>query len=294
MTDLFEHATFGTALLFATPMVGVYAAVRLLLPIASDAALHRVAMVSLFTAFYAAGMALVQRDSRRFFCFLFLSHSSLVLVGFELATPIGLTGALWLWVSVGLSLTGFGLTLRAVESRIGRVSLDTYHGLYEHAPLLGGFFLLTALASIGFPGTIGFVGAELLLEGVVHVSPLLGLVVVAVGALTGIAVLQAYFRVFTGKRYAASITLRSGWQERLGVVTLTALILGGGLMPQPGLVSRRAAAAQIIQARRAAAPATAEEAAHSPLADWLAKEEAAGATSADAAPHEAETSLLRK
>lgn len=36
MTDLFEHASFGTALLFVTPMVGVYAAVRLLLPIAPE------------------------------------------------------------------------------------------------------------------------------------------------------------------------------------------------------------------------------------------------------------------
>lgn len=294
MTDLFEHATFGTALLFATPMVGVYAAVRLLLPIASDDALHRVAMLSLFTAFYAAGMALVQRDSRRFFCFLFLSHSSLVLVGFELATPIGLTGALWLWVSVGLSLTGFGLTLRAVEARIGRVSLDTYHGLYEHAPLLGGFFLLTALASIGFPGTIGFVGAELLLEGVVHVSPLLGLVVVAAGALAGISVLQAYFRVFTGKRYATSISLRSGWQERLGMVTLTALILGGGLIPQPGLVSRRAAAAQIIHSRRAAATSTADDGEHARWKDWLAKDRAIPSTPTDEAPYEAEATLLRK
>jgi NADH-quinone oxidoreductase subunit M len=195
---------------------------------------------------------------------------------------------------VGLSLTGFGHPLRAVEARIGRVSMGTYHGLYEHAPLLGGFFLLTALASIGFPGTIGFVGAELLLEGVVHVSPLLGLVVVAVGALTSIAVMQAYFRVFTGKRYAASITLRSGWQERLGVVTLTALILGGGLIPQPGLVSRRAAAEQIIHSRRAAATSTAHEGDHSPLNDWLAEDESPGAKPIDDVPRKAEASHFRK
>ena len=31
MTDLFEHASFGTALLFVTPMVGAYAAMRLVL-----------------------------------------------------------------------------------------------------------------------------------------------------------------------------------------------------------------------------------------------------------------------
>ncbi|PNY35982.1 hypothetical protein C2E31_16135, partial [Rhodopirellula baltica] len=41
----------------------------------------------------------------------------LVLVGLELATPIGLTGGLCVWLSVGLALGGFGLTLRCVEAR---------------------------------------------------------------------------------------------------------------------------------------------------------------------------------
>ncbi|MBT6498235.1 MAG: oxidoreductase, partial [Planctomycetaceae bacterium] len=99
LTDLFENATLGTALLYVTPMAGAYAAVRLVLPIAPDWALRTIALLSLFTAVYAAGMALVQREARRFFCYLFLSNSSLVLVGLEVATPIGLTGALCVWLS---------------------------------------------------------------------------------------------------------------------------------------------------------------------------------------------------
>jgi NADH-quinone oxidoreductase subunit M len=127
MTDLFENVTFGTALLYVTPMAGAYAAVRLVLPVAPDWALHTIALLSLTTAVYAAGMTLVQREARRFFCYLFLSHSSLVLVGLEVATPIGLTGALCVWLSVGISLAGFGLTLRAVEGRTGRLSMAEYH-----------------------------------------------------------------------------------------------------------------------------------------------------------------------
>jgi NADH-quinone oxidoreductase subunit M len=272
LTDLFEHAAFGSALLFVTPMIGVYAAVRLVLPIAPAWALQSMALLSLVTAVYAAGMALVQREARRFFCYVFLSHASLVLVGLELATPIGLTGALCLWISVGLALTGFGLTLRSIESRIGRVSLAEYHGLYEHAPMLGTFFLLTGLASIGFPGTIGFVGGELLVEGVVDVYPWVGLAVVAAAALNGIAVLQAYFRIFTGKRYLASISLGSRWQERVGVLALAALIIGGGLVPQPGLTSRRLAATQIINSRRSVAQAADIETSGRESAPWFADE----------------------
>ena len=64
MTDLFEHATFGTALLFAAPIAGAYAAVRLVLPIAPGLGLARHRFISLVTAVYAAGMALVQREAR--------------------------------------------------------------------------------------------------------------------------------------------------------------------------------------------------------------------------------------
>jgi NADH-quinone oxidoreductase subunit M len=249
ITDLFEHATFGTALLFVTPMVGAYAAVRLVLPIAPDWALQSIAVLSLFTAVYAAGMGLVQREARRFFCYLFLSHSALVLVGLEIATPIGLTGALCVWLSVGLALAGFGLALRSLESRTGRLSLMDFHGLYEHTPRLAALFLLTGLASVGFPGTFGFAGTELLVEGAVQVYPYIGTAVVFAAALNGIAVLKTYFRLFAGTRHPASISLHSRLVERFAVMTLAALILGGGLFPQPGVASRYHAATAIIQAR---------------------------------------------
>jgi NADH-quinone oxidoreductase subunit M len=249
MTDLFEHASLGTALLFVTPMVGAYAAVRLVLPVAPDWVLHGIAILSLVTALYAAAMALVQREARRFFCYLFLSHSSLVFVGLETATPIGLTGALCVWVSVGLSLAGFGLTLRSIEARAGRLSLDEFHGLYGHIPTLAGLFLLTGLASVGFPGTIGFVGAELLVEGAVRVSPLVGISIVVATALNGLAVVHAYFRIFGGSRHVASIDLRTRLPERVAVLALSALLLGGGLYPQPGVAGRYNAATQLINER---------------------------------------------
>jgi NADH-quinone oxidoreductase subunit M len=250
MTDLFEKATFGTSLLFVTPMVGAYAAVRLLLPVAPDGALELAGWVSLFTAVYAAGMALVQTEARRFFCYLFLSHSSLVFVGLEIATPIGVTAALCVWLSVGLALAGFGLTLRSIEARTGRLSLATFHGLYDHTPRLATLFLLTGLASVGFPGTFGFVGTELLVDGAVQVSPAAGMAVVVAAALNGIAVVRAYFLLFTGTRHATSVPLASRWPERVAVLILALLILGGGVFPQPGIASRHEAAMHIVRARR--------------------------------------------
>ncbi len=263
ITDLFEKAAFGSALLYVVPMAGAYAAVRVVLPIAPDWALRSIALMSLVTAVYAAGMALVQTEARRFFCYLFLSNSSLVLVGLQVATPVGLTGGLCVWLSVGVSLAGFGLTLRALEARTGRISLADYHGLYEHMPMLAVFFLMTGLASVGFPGTVGFIGTELLIEGAVDVYPHVGMLVVIAAALNSIAVLHAYLRLFTGTVHTASISLRARLPERIAVISLTALLLGGGLLPQPGVASRYHAATEII-ARRFVKPSTAEHSAELP------------------------------
>lgn len=259
MTDLFEKVTFGTALLFVTPMTGAYAVMRLVLPTAPVWALRSIALLSLTTAVYAAGMALVQRDSRRFFCYLFLSLSSLVLVGLEMARPIGLAGALCVWLSVGISLLGFGLALRSIEARTGRLTLDNFHGLYEHTPFLAGMFLLTGLAAIGFPGTIGFIGTELLVEGAVEVYPLIGLAVVVAAALNGIAVVKAYFHVFTGARHTAAISLGCRPSERVTILIVVVLIIGGGIVPQPGVQSRYHAARALLDQRRQAEPAATVE-----------------------------------
>jgi NADH-quinone oxidoreductase subunit M len=228
VTDLFEHASFGTALLFATPITGAYLAVRLVLPVAPDWVLHGISIVSLVTACYAACMAAIQTDVRRFFAFLFVSHASLVLVGMELLTPISLTGALFQWLSVALSLSGLGLTLRALEGRFGRLTLTRFCGLYDHSPALAVCFLLTGLGSVGFPGTVGFVGTELLVDGAIGASPAIGIAMVIAAAVNGIAVLRAFFLLFTGGRHTSSVSLAITSRERFAVLTLAVLILGGG------------------------------------------------------------------
>ncbi len=250
MTDLFEKGTLGSAILFTTPLVGVYAVMRLVLPIAPEWALQSIAIVSLFTAVYAGAMAMIQREARRMFCFVLLSQSSLILAGLELVTPTGLTGALCLWLSVGLSMTGFGLVLRSIEARISRLSLAEFHGLYRQMPTMAGFFLLTGLAAIGFPATIGFVGLELLIEGAVGVYPVVGLTVVVASAFCGITVLSSYFRIFTGRINRTLVPMRARRSERMAVLLLTLLIVGGGLYPQPGVDSRYNAAEELTRQRQ--------------------------------------------
>ncbi len=253
VTDWFENASLGIAILFVVPLSGVYAAVRLVLPIGPEWVLRSIGLISLATAVYAAGMATIQREARRFFAYLFLSHASLVLVGLELQTELSLTASLCLWFSVILSLGGFGLALRALEARFGRLSLVNYQGLYGHSPTLAVYFLLTGLACVGFPATIGFISTELLVDSAVEANPLIGFAVVAAAALNGIAVVRAYLLLFTGAKHTSTVSLEIGKRERLAVLTLAGLILGGGLFPQWGVTSRNLAAERILEKRRTSA-----------------------------------------
>ena len=249
LTDWFEHASMGIALLYVIPLFGVYAVIRLMMPVGQDWVLRSIGLISLITAVYAAGMATIQRETRRFFAHLFLSITSLVLVGLELQTELSLTGSLCLWFAAIVSLGGFGLTFRALEARFGRLALTDYHGLYEHSPTLAVFFLLTGLASVGFPGTLGFIATELLVDSAVEANPYIGIGVIATGALNGIAVVRAYFLLFTGARHISTVSAEIGLRERIAVLTLSGLILGGGIFPQTNVSSRQRAAEEILQDR---------------------------------------------
>ncbi len=236
--DLIENGSFSSAVLMVTPMLGVYVAVRLAVPVAPPWLLSAVTIFSLATAVYSSGMAIVQTETRRFFAHLFVSFSALVLVGLEVHTRVSVTGALALWYSVLISAGGLTIVLRAVEARHGRLALNEYHGLYARSPQLAVAFLVTGLACVGFPGTLGFVSAELLIDGTLGSNLWIGLIVILVSGLNGIAVMRAYGALFTGRRHADTTEFRATLVERFAIIVLAIAIFGGGLFPQPGLTSR--------------------------------------------------------
>ena len=199
VTDWFEHASLGIALLFVVPLSGVYAAVRLVLPIGPELGIaeHRPACHSSRPSMPPAWRS---SSAKRGGSSPTSSsvHSSLVLVGLDLHTE-SVADGLALPLVFRDPLAGrFRADAASLEARFGRLSLSDYHGLYEHTPTLAVCFLLTGLASVGFPGTLGFISTELLVDSAVEASPYVGIVVIAAGALNGIAVMRAYFLLFTG------------------------------------------------------------------------------------------------
>ena len=140
---------------------------RLLPEASKSATVVSVMMVlGLAAIIYGAIMALIQPDFRRLLAFSSISHLGFVVIGLFALELSGTAGQPAHDDQSGIQhrRTVFhrGLFLRA-GSRPRE--LTAFGGMAKQAPLLATFFLLIGLASIGLPGTNGFVGEFLILLG---------------------------------------------------------------------------------------------------------------------------------
>jgi NADH-quinone oxidoreductase subunit M len=248
--EVFDHGRLGPAILFCAPQVGAYVTVVLIVPRASPEMLRVIAMLALGTAVYGAALALVQTSARRACGYLFVSQSALVMAGLDCTSVAALAGALLAWLSAGLAFAGLARCVLVLEARRGRLALDTYHGGYQRMPLLAVSFLAMGLACTGFPGTLGFVGQELLVDGAVAAFPVMGFAVVIASALTGLAVMRMYFSLFCGRpdpHAGAGFALKSREAWTFGALVL--ILIGLGIAPRPLADSRFAASAEILRHR---------------------------------------------
>jgi NADH-quinone oxidoreductase subunit M len=251
--DVFDHGRLGPAILFNAPQVGAYMTVVLIVPRASPDMLRTIALLALVTAVYGAALALVQRSARRACGYLFMSQSALVMAGLDCTTVTALAGGLVLWLSAGLAFAGLARCVLVLEARRGRLDLTSYHGGYDRMPGLAISFLAMGLACTGFPGTLGFIGQELLLDGAVDVFPVMGFAIVIASALTGLAVLRMYFSLFCGRSDVLahpSLRLGSRPREAWTFVALVIALLGLGLAPRPLVDSRFDASNEILRLRQ--------------------------------------------
>lgn len=245
MPSFFQTTRTAVAILFAMPQVGTYCAARLLVPSAPAGVLTAVGIISLITAVYAAALALVQKDARRMFGFFFMSQSAIVLAGLQCDNVRGLAGGLTLWISSILSMSGLGITLRALEARRGMMSLARFHGGYERMQVLAASFMIFGLACVGIPGTMGFIAEELLVDGAVQSFPIFGMLVAVAAALNGVTVLKTYWALFCGAPagpWPERMRLRE-WATVLGLVTI---LLVGGVWPGPLVRTEASAAATLL------------------------------------------------
>ncbi|MDE2313626.1 MAG: hypothetical protein KGL04_05590 [Elusimicrobia bacterium] len=228
--EIFEHGRIGPAARFNAPQIGTYAALVLAVPYA-DAGLMKVfAALALVTAVYGSLMAFYQNEARKACGYLFVSQSALVVAGLDIPGRGALVGALILWICSGVALAGLSRAVLSLEARRGRLRLDIHHGGYERMPLLAVCFLLMSLAVANFPGTLGFIGGEMLVRGAVDFFPSLGFFAIIATAVNGLAAIRMYFSLFCGKKDDGA-HLKTSRAENLGFAAAALFLIGFGLAP---------------------------------------------------------------
>jgi NADH-quinone oxidoreductase subunit M len=148
--------------------LGTFGLLRFCLPLFPDvvgAQVPIIAGLAVAGILYGAVLAAVQNNFRRLIAYSSLSHMGFILLGIFSLTYSGMIGGTFQQINHGIVSGGIVLLLSYLWERRKTSSLDQFGGLKAQMPIFATLFLILMLASVGLPGTNGFVGEFLSLLG---------------------------------------------------------------------------------------------------------------------------------
>lgn len=177
--------------------MGAYGLLRVGFGILPDQAANfasLLAILGVVNIVYGALLALVQTDLKKLVAYSSISHMGIVLLGAASFTTQGMQGAIFQLVSHGFIAALLFFMVGAIYERTHTRMIADLGGLSKTIPILSGFLLAAAMASVGLPGMSGFVSEVLAFMGIFGASPDVipaAQVIAVVGAL-GIILTAAY------------------------------------------------------------------------------------------------------
>lgn len=198
-----EAPTAGSVILAGVLLkMGAYGFLRFsvpMLPIATDFFTPMVFSLSIIAVIYTSLVALVQLDMKKLIAYSSVAHMGFVTLGIFTLNQQGVTGAIFQMLSHGIVSAALFLCVGVIYDRMHTREIARYGGLSERMPVYAFFFMVFMLASVGLPGTSGFVGEILILVGLFQVSTWAA-TLAATGVILGAAyMLWLYRRVIFGK-----------------------------------------------------------------------------------------------
>uniref|UniRef100_UPI004025F73F NADH-quinone oxidoreductase subunit 5 family protein n=1 Tax=Prevotella sp. TaxID=59823 RepID=UPI004025F73F len=212
LPDAMEGPTPVSALIHAATMVvaGVYQ-VASLFPIwvnYAPNALHYVAYIAAFTAFYAAAVACCQRDIKRGLAFSTISQIAYMLVALGVCTAIDnhegglgyMAGMFHLFTHAMFKALLF-LCSGAIIVIIGSNFKEYMGGLHKYMPITNACFLIGCLAIAGIPPFAGFFSKDEIITACFQFSPFMGYFMTLVAGMTAFYMFRLYYVIFWGQSY---------------------------------------------------------------------------------------------
>lgn len=187
-----------------------------------------------------------------------IAHMGFVTIGAFTGNIQGIEGSIFTMLSHGVVSAALFLIVGVIYDRIHTRDIAAYGGLVERMPKYALIFMLFMMASVGLPGTSGFVGEILVLVGVFQVDQWVA-ALAATGAILGAAYsLYLYRRIVFGtltKENLKSI-MDMNRREVLIFAPLIALTLFAGVYPQPFLDVMHASVENLVNNYQAALAAS--------------------------------------
>lgn len=204
-TGLVLQAPVGVSIVFcgAVVPVGLYIFSRVslsLFPGEMQTFSSSIIFLALINMVFGALGSAVQADLKKFFAYLCFAEVGVILLGIGTLRVSGLEGAVFLLLSVGLSLAGLGFVLAALLKKLDTLDLNhsAFGGLIRSAPIMAFFSAVAFAALLGFPGFSGFVGQSLVFMGGYSQTPWSLLVFTVALLVILYGVFSVYRRIFLG------------------------------------------------------------------------------------------------
>ena len=198
-----EAPTAGSVILAGVLLkMGAYGFLRFsipMLPVASADFTPLIYTLSIVAVIYTSLVALVQHDMKKLIAYSSVAHMGYVTAGIFSNNVQGVEGAIFQMLSHGVVSGALFLCVGVVYDRMHTREIARYGGLVERMPRYAVVFMLFTMASVGLPGTAGFVGEFLVLMGLFQSSTWVS-AFAATGLVLGAAyMLYLYRRVVFGK-----------------------------------------------------------------------------------------------
>ncbi len=247
-----EAPTAGSVVLAGVLLkFGGYGFLRFSLPILPDATVYFTPLIftlSVVAVIYTSLVALMQEDMKKLIAYSSVAHMGFVTIGIFTLNMQGLQGGIMQMISHGIVSAALFLCVGVVYDRKHSRLIETYGGLVHRMPAYAAVFMVFMLASVGLPGTSGFVGELLVLVGAFQARTWVA-ALAATGLILGAAyMLWLYRRVIFGaltKEDLKSMVDLSP-REMLVFAPLVAATLFFGIYPQPLLDVMDASVANLI------------------------------------------------